>query len=224
MSLRRQEFTLDAKKIEMEKIIKDNEDQAEVYRAEAELSHVTRELRSVQYKIYGWRFCERLYGGKDRMLEKLLALKRRVLQLENEEIDLQKTLDNYDHDVHRRKQKIQELQGLLSSGDVGYVPTPEEIEKANEKLLDVYREAGHAEMNLPRVEKNLSEAKAELEMLEASWEKAKKHTDDQVYESPGHEVNDRSKEYSEAHGVDYKTAMAKVLAGDPILGFAYMGK
>jgi len=222
MNLRKEEFRLDFRISDLKKIIEANEDEAAVYQAKSELPHVQRQLSDVQHRIYGWRFFAK--DSKERMLEKLETLRRRVLQLENQQIEFQKTIDNYSFHVKQKETDIQRLQGHMASGDVGYIPKPEEIEKANEELLEIHRKAGHAEINLPRVEKELAKAKAELEKLEASWEKAKNHTSDQTYESPGVEVDSRAKEYMAKHGGDYSSAMNKILAGDPILGFAYLGK
>jgi len=221
---RKQEFILDAKVQKLREIIKDGDNEAAVYQAQSELPHVTRQLRSTQKALYGWRFVEELYGDKkDRILQALDRLRRRVLNLENEQIRLQNLVDNYDFNVNNQKKIIAELQSRLSS-DIGEKPSPEKIIAANEKLLRLHREAGSAEMNLPRVQKELAEAKVELEKLITSWEKAKKHTSDEHYESPGHEVDARTKAYMDDHNVSYSTAMGRVLKSDLVLSFAYMSK
>jgi hypothetical protein len=221
---RKQEWTLDARKIELEKIIKDNENEMAVYRAQVELPRVTRELRNFQYKTYGWRFCDRLYGEKDVMLEELDSLRRRILQLENEEIKFSNLIDNYDHDVERQKNKIQTLQGFLSS-EIGFKPDPKAIEAANEKLIQIHHEVGLAQISLPKVQDELIKVNGDLENLESQWEKAKNFTADQVYESPGHEVHALTLTYMEDHeNVLYRDASNHVLKTNPSLCLAYMGK
>jgi len=222
MDLRREEFRLDAKITELRAIIANGQHEINVAHAQAELPNVQRLLKDVQHKLYGWRHFDR--AAKERMLEKLEALRRRVLQLENEAIELRKIIDNYDFNVERQKKKIAELQGHLASGDIGYIPKPEEIEKANEELIEIHNETSIAQINLPGVEKELAKAKAELQKLETQWEKAKKHSDSRVFESPGVEIDQRSKEYASKHRVSYKDAMAKILKSDPILSFGYLTK
>ena len=67
-------------------------------------------------------------------------------------------------------------------------------------------------MNLPRVQKDLAKARSDLEKLEGQWEVAKNHTGDNVYASPVHEVNARTKDYMDDHkNVAYSTAMGRVM-------------
>jgi chromosome segregation ATPase len=223
MDQHRKEFVLDARLTKLKKIIQADKNQRAVYEAQAELPEVEKQLRQVQRRLYGWRFVKDIYGEKDDMLEMLKKLRRKVLRLENEEIQLSAVLDNYDSVVKRKKEKIAELQGHLSS-DIGFTPDPKQIEAANEELVQLHHEAAEAEIKLPIVQKELKAGRAKLEALEADWVKAKKHSDGQRYDSPGLEVDARTKDYISQHGCDYETAMRKVLAGDPILSFAYMGK
>lgn len=214
--LGRQEFELDAKFKEYQKIIDDHKSGKkkvsayELSQAEIGVEFTLPQLRQVQRKLYGWRFVERVYGEEKPGLQDYLQA--RILDLEEKELGYQKTLSNYKTQVEMLEKLINQLINAMD-------PDENKLKEAKENLLDLHRQASIAEIGLPMVQKDLEEARKELEVIQ---EKAKKHSVDEVYESITGEINGRAKKYAEKHGVDYSRAVSEILREDPELARRYV--
>ena len=221
--LAKKEFKLDGFKRSYEKIINDRESGVAVtneafYDAQGALPGVIEDLRRVQCQLYGWRTVKNLYDKKE--IDKLTALRRRVLDLENQEILFKQTLANYKGEAKLKEQAIRGLQSHLGSTR-GFNPKPEDIQKAHEELLEIHQKAGIAEVGLPQVQADLKEARAELDKAEKEKKSFSKVAGN-IYSSPNDEVDAKARAYSEERGLTYTAAVQAVMDEDDELAEAYL--
>jgi DNA repair exonuclease SbcCD ATPase subunit len=222
-NLVKREFELDEQKRSYEKIISDRESGIVVtdeafYGARNMLPDIVAELRHIQANLYGWRSVKKVYG-KGR-INKLNEVRRRVSDLENLEILYKTTISNYGRDRRTQERAVSELQARL--GDrMGKQPGLKEVEAAQEKLLEVHRKAGLAELGLPEVEENLKEARSELEKAE---KEKKSFTDPggKIYSTPQDELHAMACAYADGHGCTYGVAVEAILGESDELAMAYI--
>lgn len=186
--------------------------------AELAIENATDNLRKVQRERYGWREVARLYENKNP--GKIDFLRSKIIELKGQIADFEKTLSDYDKNVRDQEQIIGQLQARRS-GNIGSVPSLDEIQEAQEKLLEIHRRFGIAEAGLPELQSDLEKAKAELEALQKKNQSHSGSTGDRVYSSPSAEVDGRAKQYQKDHDVEYTTAVEHVLNQDSGLAESY---
>ena len=223
--LRSEEFRLDANVLASKKTLEryeKGEDVGDKALHDAKLTIEIDEpkLRSVQARLYGWRFVKSTYS-KTEGLGAVEFLKREILRLEGQEIDFTKTLSNYKNEEKALQKKIKDLQ-TKASNDIGYVPG-KEIQEAQESLLNLHRAATTASAGLPLTQSQLEKRRKELAALEEKIDYAKKYSDGKAYPSPSAELDVRVQNYMDEHkSADHSAAMKAVLESDPVLAAAYI--
>lgn len=223
----KEEFALDKKRKALERVIEDHEggskrlSERDLSVARSQLQITVKDLRNLQREIYGWRFVRDIYEKKEKEGE-LITLRRRVLQLQTDLLFCQKVLENYGGNLKMQEAELHKLWRHIGS-KIGYNPTQEELKQAQERILEVHREAGTARLKMPEIEKELVQAKEALEKSEKAQKKGKSFASEgKFYSSPGEELSERAKDYAEKHDTDFSSAIKAVLVEDPELGEMYV--
>jgi len=221
------EFYYDEKITKNKKMIENHENGAclltdqELAHAGIEIETATNNLRAVQCEAHGWREVERLYG--DKSTGKADFLRTRIIEIEGQIAEFEKTLSGYDVAVKDQEALISQLQNKRA-GNIGDIPSLDSIREAQEKLLDIHKRAGIAEAGLPEVQSDLEKAKAELQALEKKNQAYSSFTGDK-YPSPSAEVDGKARKYMRDNDIDdYGEAVIAILRQDNILAEAYEGR
>jgi predicted RNase H-like nuclease (RuvC/YqgF family) len=178
-------------------------------------AHIEYQLRRVQAENYGWREVSKTHGI-DVEGELVLALKRRIVELETKQAFYQGIIDNYDSEVKRLEDEISSLQAKIDN-DIGYTPSPEEIQKKIDELSKLHENYHDAVEDLPKIERKLDDLRKRLSKIEIR----KKFSKPQPYPSPSAELTARAKAYALSHNVDYEQAAIAVCQDDEVLNEAY---
>jgi chromosome segregation ATPase len=227
--LARQEFELDAKLKEYQKIIDDHKSGKkkatayELSQAETGVELTLPKLRQVQGKLYGWRTVRYLEGKVAPELKEIERLEREILVLETKEAQYQNRLDSYSDELKRAQSKLDNLRSQLGS-EIGYNPEPDTLKQAQETVLSIGREASIAELELPRVRERLAELRKDLQKREAEWEKTRKRSymEEKTYVSPSEEIDSKTQAYARDHEVSYAIALSEVFRAEPTLARIYV--
>jgi len=227
--LAKQEFELDAKFKEYQKIIDDHNSGKmkvtayEFSQAEIGIELTLPKLRQVQKRLYGWRMVRYLEGKMSPELKEIERLQREILVLETKEAQYQNRLDNYSEELKRAQSKLDNLRNQLGS-EIGYNPDSDTLRQAQETVLSIGREASIAELDLPRVRERLAELHKDLQKREAEWEKIRKRSymEEKTYVSPSEEIDSKTQAYARDHGISYAMALNEVFRAEPTLARIYV--
>jgi len=214
--LGKEEFRLDEKLRKCRKILDDHKAGIKTYStgeladAEIEIELTEPKLRAIQRKLYGWRAVEQIYEDKPGYQG---YLQEKILDLENKEIGYQKVLNGY----KAQRESLQARIGALVNAPAG---DENELRDAKQQLLDLDEAYHIAETGLPLVQKELEEARKELEQVREGTKKA--HSIKQTWESVSAEISGRAMEKVHKEGIEYSLAVSQVLREDPELARRYV--